>query len=619
MAFTLDDLGNYTDDPEVNVTQIYASAPAYAHQIRLFTVLVSGQLPIKSAAPYKWGIPSQATLGGDKASPATGNVPPIRPFFSAECWATGVSMAAEAPSTPLGLISASRGGAAIQSFMDMDAVRACPHARPIWNPPHFGGIGAWWGGMIAPLLPLRVSAFVWHQGEENSGEAFDYICFQREMISLWQKTAAAYGGNQHTPFVFVQLQPCGMVRVFRQGFTLEDAIGPHACSLEVSMHVSNGIHLECSLLLPGRHCNFLCPNTEGIPPEMRYAQAQALTANSGLPNVGMAACFDLGDSDPAATFGECHSRYKMECGRRLALEVSSLLRGVSSSTNLGSSRTNLDTHAGTGSSPNSNPDTNIVGGSTPPLVGPTITSFAVNPKEQTVTLTLNNAKGLEWVGTKQCTRCCGIKPNPPGTVKPYPPVKPYGGKGLTNSYPMHFFNTNGQRQYITAGSVILTNATITIPLASSAVWPATTVYYGWEDFAECVLHNSDGLPLPPFNLSLATAPNTQQNQPNAVEPTDASAAALHPHHVLPCSPTGMIVADGAKNWSIVPTGNCSAPIKWCTQGPKEVTEALLRTDIFNFCTVEKAVKFTEGNCADLSKFTHFIGYDPLFRHASLWL
>jgi hypothetical protein len=40
------------------------------------------------------------------------------------------------------------------------------------------------------------------------------------------------------------------VRVFRQKFTLEDAIGSHACSLEAKRRVTNGIHLGCSLLLP---------------------------------------------------------------------------------------------------------------------------------------------------------------------------------------------------------------------------------------------------------------------------------------------------------------------------------------------------------------------------------
>jgi hypothetical protein len=44
----------------------------------------------------------------------------------------------------------------------------------------------------------------------------------------------------------------GPVRVFRQKFTLEDAIGSHACSLEAltRVRVANGIPLGCPLLLP---------------------------------------------------------------------------------------------------------------------------------------------------------------------------------------------------------------------------------------------------------------------------------------------------------------------------------------------------------------------------------
>jgi hypothetical protein len=40
------------------------------------------------------------------------------------------------------------------------------------------------------------------------------------------------------------------VRVFRQKFTLEDAIGSHACSLEANTRVTNGIPLGSPLLVP---------------------------------------------------------------------------------------------------------------------------------------------------------------------------------------------------------------------------------------------------------------------------------------------------------------------------------------------------------------------------------
>jgi len=43
---------------------------------------------------------------------------------------------------------------------------------------------------------------------------------------------------------------CCTVRVFLQKFTLEDAIGSHACLLQANMRVTNGIPLGCPLLLP---------------------------------------------------------------------------------------------------------------------------------------------------------------------------------------------------------------------------------------------------------------------------------------------------------------------------------------------------------------------------------
>jgi hypothetical protein len=47
-----------------------------------------------------------------------------------------------------------------------------------------------------------------------------------------------------------QLILVGMLRVFRQKVTLEDAIGSHACSLEAKMRVTNGIPLGSTFLFP---------------------------------------------------------------------------------------------------------------------------------------------------------------------------------------------------------------------------------------------------------------------------------------------------------------------------------------------------------------------------------
>jgi hypothetical protein len=65
---------------------------------------------------------------------------------------------------------------------------------------------------------------------------------------------------------------------FRQKFTLEDAIGSHACSLEANTHVTNGIPLGSSLLLPVDTVNCiqtLKANAAFLTPEVVLQAAQA--------------------------------------------------------------------------------------------------------------------------------------------------------------------------------------------------------------------------------------------------------------------------------------------------------------------------------------------------------
>jgi hypothetical protein len=59
----------------------------------------------------------------------------------------------------------------------------------------------------------------------------------------WCPTGQMY----HPSVLDCTLKQTGTVRVFRQKFTLEDAIGSHACSLEANMRVTSGIPLGSSL------------------------------------------------------------------------------------------------------------------------------------------------------------------------------------------------------------------------------------------------------------------------------------------------------------------------------------------------------------------------------------
>jgi hypothetical protein len=73
-------------------------------------------------------------------------------------------------------------------------------------------------------------------------------------LSVREKIAKEVGALVHKSLAALtddaDVQITGTVRVFRQEFTLKDAIGSHACSLEANMHMTNGIPLGSSLLLP---------------------------------------------------------------------------------------------------------------------------------------------------------------------------------------------------------------------------------------------------------------------------------------------------------------------------------------------------------------------------------
>jgi len=70
--------------------------------------------------------------------------------------------------------------------------------------------------------------------------------------SQWN-TSASILFSQHSPHHTLCEPPLFQTvwcAFFRQKFTLEDAIGSHACSLEASRRVTNGIPLGWPLLLP---------------------------------------------------------------------------------------------------------------------------------------------------------------------------------------------------------------------------------------------------------------------------------------------------------------------------------------------------------------------------------
>merc|ERR1711957_555445 len=193
-----------------------------------------------------------------------------------------------------------------------------------------------------------------------------------------------------------------------------------------------------------------------ISPSMRYVQALSLK----LPYMGMASCYDLGDPDPTNKNGLCHSRYKTECGRRLALEADRLLPDAEARVTRGPVVTNIS-----------------------------YVADSTSRSKVSIELTVVNADGLHWNGTKQCTICCGIL-----------------------AYPMQIQVSSGAWKYTNARDVLFGKSTMTISGRWAPGWgpfKPVAIRYALEDFPQCAIFNSAGLPAPPFNLTLPSMGSTE--------------------------------------------------------------------------------------------------------------
>lgn len=174
---------------------------------------------------------------------------------------------------PIGIINASWGSTAIESWMPKAALESSPDFKMILgtlaaalkeNPPDlikdFWLPTACYNGLIAPVVPYALRGVVWYQGEGNAAWPEIYEKLFSAMIESWRDI-----WGQAFPFYFVQLA------------NFDVAGNPE--------------------LTPGKWAR------------LRQSQMAALS----LPETGMAVAADIGDPK------DIHPRNKQEVGRRLAL------------------------------------------------------------------------------------------------------------------------------------------------------------------------------------------------------------------------------------------------------------------------------------------------------------
>ena len=125
-----------------------------------------------------------------------------------------------------------------------------------------------YNSMVAPVIPYAIKGALWYQGENNTGNSYQYRKLMQALITDWR----IQWGEGYFPFILVQL--------------------------------------------PGYHEKDKEPTTHGWT-EMREAQEMA----TQLTNVAMATAVDIGDSM------DIHPKNKQEVGRRLFLAAQALAYG----------------------------------------------------------------------------------------------------------------------------------------------------------------------------------------------------------------------------------------------------------------------------------------------------
>ena len=233
---------------------------------------------------YGWGVSSPATTQDPTHPTTVFGVP-----FSATCYYFGRELhLALGKSVPIGLLSSSWGGCAIEPWMRAGALAKCGGGK---TPGQNGGM---FNAMMSPFQRLRFAGMVWDQGEANTNDPPKYSCLFPAAIRDWR----SFFSEPSLPLLFVQIGPSSSGR-------LTDVYG--------NRNDSYGMPLL----------------------ELRQSQLQALP----LPNVGMATAVDLGDPGCKAGQGGCmglvddngrfggHPRVKQPVGTRLASQALRIIYG----------------------------------------------------------------------------------------------------------------------------------------------------------------------------------------------------------------------------------------------------------------------------------------------------
>jgi sialate O-acetylesterase len=113
---------------------------------------------------------------------------------------------------PIGLLTPAVGGSSVQSWMSRESLAADPVLKstvldPFDQSPSLAYATAstvLYNGIIAPLLPFSLKAFLWYQGEANNGTT-NYVDIYNKLCSTMLADWRASWGQGNIPFFYVQM------------------------------------------------------------------------------------------------------------------------------------------------------------------------------------------------------------------------------------------------------------------------------------------------------------------------------------------------------------------------------------------------------------------------------
>lgn len=185
-------LRGYTGQPVQGSFETALESPRYAGRIRMITLPKRAAETPQSGFDARWTVPTPQTVLSMSAAA----------YFFARTLTDALDV-------PVGIVSTSWGGSAIEAWMSPDDLREMGYdvekinSDPKKQERH--QCSKLYNGLIAPVAGFAARGFVWYQGESNLRTSGRYAEQMERMVRFWR---SGWGDDKALmPFIYVQIAP----------------------------------------------------------------------------------------------------------------------------------------------------------------------------------------------------------------------------------------------------------------------------------------------------------------------------------------------------------------------------------------------------------------------------